>query len=150
MSGAEVPEWDPWTMDPPLQPPVGRYRPKVSKRQLANIRKAVYERDGYACVNCGWKPEIPERYGGGGALCGPAPAEALAEPGRHPSQRLAKLRVLELDHKIPYSKGGGFTVKNLQAMCSTCNGQKGTRLWHAATGASLPPSGTTASSALCR
>jgi 5-methylcytosine-specific restriction endonuclease McrA len=99
----------------------------VSKRQLAEIRLAVYRRDGYACVNCGWQPEIPERYSGDGALCGPAPAEALTEPGRHPSQRLAKLRVLELDHKIPYSKGGDFTVKNLQAMCSTCNGQKGAR-----------------------
>ena len=120
-------EYDPWTEDGPPHLPTGRHRPKVSKRQLADIRKAVYERDGYACVRCGWQPEIPERYGGDGALCGPAPAVELAKPGRHPSQRLAKIRVLELDHKIPYSKGGQFTVKNLQAMCSTCNYQKGAR-----------------------
>lgn len=120
-------EWDPWTMDPPLQPPPGRHRPKVSRRQRADIRKAVYERDGFACVNCGWQPEIPERYSGDSALCGPAPEAELSEPGRHPSQRLAEARVLELDHKIPYSKGGQFTVGNLQAMCSTCNYRKGAR-----------------------
>ena len=146
MPGAEMPEWDPWTMDPPLTPPTGKHRPKVSKRQLEQIRLAVYERDGYACVNCGWQPEIPEKYYGFSALCGPAPEEELRKPGRHPSQRLAKTRVLELDHKIPYSKGGQFTVKNLQAMCSTCNYQKGASLWPAATGASSPPSGTTRTS----
>jgi 5-methylcytosine-specific restriction endonuclease McrA len=150
MSSAETPEYDPWTTDPPLRPPTGNHRPKVSKRQLTDIRLAVYERDGYACVNCGWQPEIPERYSGDGALCGPAPESELRKPGRHPSQRLARTRVLELDHKIPYSKGGRFTVKNLQAMCSTCNYQKGASLWPAATGASSPPSGTTRTSVLCR
>lgn len=120
-------EWDPWTDPLPPKKPTSRHRPKVGKRQLAEIRLAVYERDGFACVNCGWQPEIPQNYRGWSALCGPAPAAELAKPGRHPSQRLAKLRVLELDHKIPYSKGGQFIVKNLQAMCSTCNYQKGAR-----------------------
>jgi 5-methylcytosine-specific restriction endonuclease McrA len=106
---------------------VSKHRPKVSKRRLAEIRFAVYERDGYTCQDCGWQPdEIPEGYRGVGALVGPAPAEELARP-RHPSQRLSRTRVLELDHKTPYSKGGQFTVGNLQALCSTCNSRKGAR-----------------------
>lgn len=98
------------------------HRPKVSPRQLADIRLAVYERDGYTCQRCGWQPSIPDNYGGSGALCGPAPKTDMARP---PSRRLARLRVLELDHVKPYSKGGRFIVRNLQALCSTCNSRKG-------------------------
>lgn len=109
------------------RPRNSRHRPKVSMRLRAEIRLAVYIRDGYACVDCGWKPEIPDGYHGESALAGSAPAEALEQPGRHPSQQLAAVRILTLGHKIPYSRGGQFTVDNLHAQCSTCNYQKGAR-----------------------
>lgn len=107
--------------------PTRRHRPKISKAKRARIRLAVYERDGYACIDCGWKPDIPEDYDGTYALAGPAPAEALTEPGRHPSQQLAAVRILTLGHEIPYSQGGAFVIGNLKAQCSTCNYQKGAR-----------------------
>ncbi len=33
--------------------------------------------------------------------------------------------LLSLDHIIPKSKGGGFTMENLQTMCKDCNNAKG-------------------------
>ena len=54
-------------------------------------------------------------YDGSYALAGPAPAEALSEPGRHPSQQLAPVRILTLGHKVHYRDGGEFTVDNLKA-----------------------------------
>jgi HNH endonuclease len=103
-------------------------RPKISKGKRARIRLAVYERDGYTCADCGWQPGgIPEGYDGTYALAGPAPAEALSEPGRHPSQQLAAVRILTLGHKVHYRDGGPFTEGNLKAQCSYCNYQKGAR-----------------------
>jgi len=109
------------------EPRTSRHRPKISRRKRARIRLAVYERDGYACTDCGWKPEIPADYDGSYALAGLAPAEALSEPGRHPSQQLAAIRILTLGHEVHYRDGGEFTMDNLKAQCSNCNYRKGAR-----------------------
>jgi 5-methylcytosine-specific restriction endonuclease McrA len=115
-------------MTPAVPPRTSRHRPKISRRKRARIRLAVYERDRFACTDCEWKPaEIPAAYDGSYALAGPAPAEALSGPGRHPSQRLAAVRILTLGHKVHYRDGGVFTVDNLKAQCSNCNYRKGAR-----------------------
>ena len=111
-----------WNQEIPVPSRLPPHRPKVTARCLAETRLAVYERDGYACRHCGWQPLIPDRYRGDGALCDPAPKPDTPRP---PSRRLAKMRVLELDHVVPYSRGGQFVLGNLQALCSTCNGRKG-------------------------
>ncbi len=56
------------------------------------IRRLVFERDGFACVYCS-EANLP----------------------------------LELDHTIPFSRGGGSTDKNLVTACRPCNRRKGAR-----------------------
>jgi 5-methylcytosine-specific restriction endonuclease McrA len=57
---------------------------------------AVYMRDGFKCQICGWTP-------GHGVTAG-----------------------LEIDHKIPLSRGGADTFENKQVLCAPHNAQKGT------------------------
>lgn len=40
----------------------------------------------------------------------------------------AKDARLEIDHKIPVSKGGLTTLRNLQVLCRSCNRGKGAKL----------------------
>jgi 5-methylcytosine-specific restriction endonuclease McrA len=66
----------------------------ASKAELKRYRHRVYERDGYACIACGWES--------------PPPREGL----------------LTLDHWIPESRGGATDMGNLVTMCGPCNAEK--------------------------
>lgn len=98
-----------------------RNRPKIRGRRAAAIRLAVYRRDGYRCIGCGWQPPrgVPDGYDGSYALGG-------SQPGKRPGTWT--WRYLDLDHIRPYSLGGPFTVANLQALCTRCNCRKGARV----------------------
>jgi 5-methylcytosine-specific restriction endonuclease McrA len=78
----------------------------ISKAKFNAVRRAVFERDNHTCTYCGWREG------------GPAP---MRPDGGH------VLKILELDHIIPYSKGGPFTEANLQALCTQCNVRKGAK-----------------------
>lgn len=56
-----------------------------------SVRLKVLDRDAYRCV-----------------LCGRSPATDIGVQ-------------LHIDHKIPFSKGGGSTIDNLQTLCKDCN-----------------------------
>jgi hypothetical protein len=61
-------------------------------------RRAILDRDGWLCVNCG-TPRVP---------------------GVGPSG-------LHIDHIVPVSRGGSDAESNLQVLCSDCNINKGAR-----------------------
>lgn len=64
----------------------------ISTRTVpVNIRLKVLDRDAYRCT-----------------LCGRSPATDIGVR-------------LHIDHKIPFSKGGGSTIDNLQTLCQDCN-----------------------------
>lgn len=79
-----------------------------SKAGKARMRRLVFPRDNWACQDCGLQFT-------------PATEQEL-------SGRLAPWVgwiCLELDHIVPYSRGGLFVEANLRALCSTCNRSKG-------------------------
>lgn len=78
-------------------PVPGRHRTKIKKR----TRLKVYERDGYKCVKCGG--EYPVITG--------VSRVSRSVHGNH----------LTLNHKVPWSLGGGNALDNLETMCYDCN-----------------------------
>jgi len=68
-------------------------KPKKRTNRIANLRQRfrVMKRDGFKCV-----------------LCGASPATT---PGCE----------LQIDHIIPWSKGGETAEENLRTLCAQCN-----------------------------
>jgi HNH endonuclease len=82
-----------WTPEaPPLASPLGETRTR--KQLSAEVKKAVWMRDGGMCRQCG----IPD-------------AHAFARDGEH----------LHFDHIVPFSRNGADTINNLQLLCGPCN-----------------------------
>jgi 5-methylcytosine-specific restriction endonuclease McrA len=100
----------------------------------ANLRKFVYERDGFTCRLCGWSPGAPDHYDGKYAIDVQVGTRyrrvgfvSVAEGVRY--QEVPVYRALVVDHIHPIAKGGPFDdPNNLQALCSDCNGRKGAKV----------------------
>lgn len=83
----------------------------MARTKVTTFRRGkVYDRDGHACVRCGWKP----------ADTGPFRVSPLTH------RRV--LCMLEIDHIVPVSLGGTNDIDNLQTLCSCCNASKGARV----------------------
>ena len=65
-------------------------------------RFVVFQRDGWRCRHCGRKVTVK---------------------GTHLKDNYA-----ELDHIVPFAKGGGHLYKNVQTLCRQCNGKKGKKI----------------------
>ncbi len=95
---------------------------RKSKAKAA-LRLAVYTRDGFSCIRCGWAPPVPDGYDGTEAL-----GERTTRINAFGEEYEGSYKFLELDHIHPQSLGGAHTVDNLQAMCGPCNAAKGGRI----------------------
>ena len=81
-----------------------------STRKAQAIRKAVYQRDGFACCMCGDKVDCPpDNYTGELTL------------------RIGGGRWLEVDHIVSRFNGGGNEIDNLKTLCNICNTSKGAK-----------------------
>ncbi len=70
-------------------------RHKTKRAINDRLRWIIIKRDNFKCQHCGWSP-----------------AKDTGD------------RKLEVDHIIPWSKGGETILENLQTLCSKCNGGK--------------------------
>lgn len=93
-----------------------RSRSRPQGKYLARIRLAVFQRDGFVCLHCGWAPVVPADYDG---------TRTIGEMYVCPKTGKFRCRLLELDHVYPHILGGKFRVENLQTLCNSCNARKG-------------------------
>ena len=93
----------------------------VSKRRKIHParRRAVFDRDGLACVLCAWKPGDPSRSKSKGIYMG-------RRDGK--DRWLPVMWMLEIDHIVPVAAGGDNSLSNLRVLCSGCNSAKGARV----------------------
>ena len=63
------------------------------------IRQTMFEKYEYKCANCGSEVVLFQRFRG-------------------------DWKVGEVDHIMPFSKGGGNEIENLQLLCVRCNRSK--------------------------
>lgn len=76
-----------------------------------SLRKAVFEKNNFTCVICGWTPlKVPTKYDGKNTVM---------------SAHNGTLVWLEVDHIKSRVKGGDHDITNLQTMCNKCNCSKG-------------------------
>ena len=75
------------------------------------VRRKIFRRDQYTCVDCGLKGH-PVKW-----PCGSV---------THPTER--KNIYLSIDHIIPRSRGGSNDESNLRTLCTSCNSLKGTKV----------------------
>ena len=73
---------------------------------LPRFKRAVLVRDNFTCQLCGAHPLTVNEHG-------------LVLPD---------VKQLEVDHIVPYSKGGATAMANLQTLCRRCNRAKGNTL----------------------
>lgn len=115
---------------------MARKRPKMPPK----LRTLIYIRDGWTCVDCGWR--VPEealaRYNGVNAplvQVGTKRVQVEWKPSWTDKPEIRRyadrpvFRELQIDHIVPLFHGGSFDdPSNLQAMCSTCNYRKGSKV----------------------
>jgi len=111
-------------------------RPKIPPR----LRREVFARDRFTCRACGWCPDGDfSDYDGRHApkvlvrverrRVGPPRPSYNGGPDRTTYRNHEVYRELVVDHIYPISLGGAFgDPANLQALCSTCNGEKWNRV----------------------
>jgi len=95
---------------------------KVKRELSAKKRFEVFKRDNFTCRYCGRSvssEDLPVLK----KSDDPALDELMVQ------MKLAKYEViLEVDHVIPRSRGGGDDMDNLMTACKDCNRGKGARL----------------------